>query len=143
MFSLGVVTRRYTLTCCPFQPVHNPNLQNRCYTNHEGLITQLSQFSITLQTAGDPIDVSQDLANLLSESVRSYDKIVKASTLVIYGIRNKLFHGNYRVSDVHTQWEIEIAERVLRPLLRELIATKILGYALPQVYFVTLHKTGI
>jgi hypothetical protein len=71
---------------------------------------------------------------------KDYLSTAKTAALAIYAIRNKLFHGNFDPGSDIDQQHIEIAEHLLAPLLKEIIAWQILGHALPTMRFATEHK---
>lgn len=115
----------------------NANVVAQQYVRaNKDLLLDLSNFNIELGRGANKTPIAQKLSTLLKTSSSDYISIVKIAALTIYAIRNRLFHGAYDPDADEAQEHIEIAERLLSKLLREILAQQILGYLLPATKFV-------
>jgi len=114
------------------------------YTNdNRTLLEALSQFSVELGRNREKQSISQELAALLRDRPQDYMDLAKTTTLTIYGIRNSLFHGEYDPNSEDDRKRIEVAERLLSLLARDLIAKEMLGVSPPEMRFLTQETLSL
>ena len=95
---------------------------------------------ILLRKRNQEIEVTKCLGALLEANSPNYIEVVKKTALVIYAIRNNLFHGNYDPVSEDAQKHVTTAEVLLSSLVRELIVKELTGKSLagPIVFPETL-----
>jgi hypothetical protein len=115
-------------------------IAQRFYTYYQKQLSTLASLKIELRNRRK---VSDDLSILLSANVKDYISIVKMMVLVIYGIRNNLFHGSYDPDSSQTNKNIIVAERLLSEFMKEIVAKEMVGYPLASSVFRLQTKVGI
>jgi hypothetical protein len=116
------------------------SIAQRYIRDNDSLLACLSSLPITLGCGTRPKMIAQELNALLKAASRDYLAIVEKATLVIYGIRNNLFHGDYDPASDTDQQHVDTAERSLSSLLKEIIACHILSRPLSTTRFAADEK---
>ena len=107
-------------------------MAQRYVTDNMTLLKALSGFPIELRQGKKATKpVAKELACLLSAGQLDYAAVAGKAALVIYGIRNKLFHGEYDPDSEDHQKPIATAEDLLSSLVRELIVKEMTEKPLP------------
>jgi hypothetical protein len=114
------------------------SIAQRYVRDNDSLLSCLSSLPITLRHG--KVKIAEELNALLKAASRDYLAIAEKATLVIYGIRNSLFHGDYDPASDTDQQQVGTAERSLSLLLKEIIACHILSRPLSTTRFVAEEK---
>jgi len=107
-------------------------IAQRFYTYYQKRLSILASLKIELRNKRK---VSEDLNVLLNADMKDYISIVKMMILVIYGIRNNLFHGNYDPDSSQINKNVTVAEKLLSEFMKEIVAKEMLGYPLTLSVF--------
>jgi hypothetical protein len=115
-------------------------ISQRFYTAYQKQLSVLASLRIELRNKRK---VSEDLSVLLSANTKDHISIMKITLLIIYGIRNNLFHGSYDPDSSQTNKIVVIAKRLLSEFMKEIVAKEMLGYPLTSSVFRLQTKVGI
>ncbi len=106
-------------------------------------LKSISKFHVELGRGRNKKVVSDELADLLSNPKSNNIAIIENMVLVIYGVRNSLFHGGYSPDTEETDIIVGLAEQLLGELLKEIIGKTVLGNPLPTTAYIGPEKAGL
>lgn len=114
----------------------NQELAKRFVGQFEKQLKDLATTDIRLRRRSGDRKISAELSDELKTKSRDEILILKKLSLVIYGVRNNIFHGSYDPDSPEEFVVINPAEYLLARLVKELIASQMLGTLLPAANFV-------
>lgn len=118
-------------------------IAERLVSRGEKLLKRLSSINVELRQKGRKVKVNADLARLLQANELDHVAILETAILTIYGVRNKLFHGEYDSNSDETQETTSLSEAFLSDVIKELISCQINAEPLPRTHFVFEEKVGL
>ncbi|WP_110513205.1 hypothetical protein [Herpetosiphon llansteffanensis] len=102
------------------------NLVKSIFIISEEHIKEISKKNILLKNGED---TTNGLRNTLLEEIKDnnyYKKNIISLSMVLYAIRNNLFHGSYRVYNKYHNEEIELGEQILMNIMRHIFIFNII-----------------
>jgi hypothetical protein len=117
------------------------SIAQRYVHDNDGILFLLSSLRVTGGRTKS-VMIAQELDGLLKAAPRDCKSIVEKAMLVIYAIRNNLFHGDYNPASDDDRRHVDVAQHLLSPLLKEIIACQILGHPLPTTRFASGGNRG-